>query len=735
MLFEPNDALSIRFIADYSRRAESCCGAVYVGTVETFDPTPGQPGDFAVRQPGAGGSPDGNRIIDVLTSLGGIIPSRGDPFNRQLALTPGTTYEGSTTDWGASVHIDWDLGGATMTSITAYRDYKSFQPSDTDYTNVDILRRNDDDNAFRDFQTITQEIRFQGSAFDGLLDWLVGGYFANEDLHVRDNLQFGSQYGAFAACRLVATVNPNPILRNPANPGCLSTALVAPGVTARASFGAGFGAVGPLILGGFDRLSTVNNMGDNFANYFQESTNWAIFTHNIFNITDQFALTLGFRYTHEDKDFSANFANTNTVCPVQQATFSGFLPGGATPLPATLQPLVQGLVNLTCQGNSSSSLNALNLSDERDESEWTGTGVLSFKPNNRLLLYASYSRGYKAGGFNLDRSALGSPIFSPTDPRQSGGRGPGFNTANLQFDPETVNAYEIGFKWTHRNFLLNVAAFHQQFSNFQLNTFNGSVFLVQNINGCGVSLGAADSDASNATGACPVGDVTSGVISRGVEVELAIFPARNLQFTAGFTYADTHYRDDLVGRDTGTPLDSGAVPAAGRQSVERAQIYGDGLGDLDSADRQQRHVAAALCRHPPHRRLQHRLRPVPGEGAGFVRADQRPARPARASAALVGRAVGAEPAQPGLSAGRVQRAVPGLQLGRARDPVRLAELRHGEPAVRELPRRAADVRHHRPLPLLKRRDRGTGPSPATAGAFPLGSSEWGQLLFPAWLRA
>ena len=94
------------------------------------------------------------------------------------------------------------------------------------------------------------------------------------------------------------------------------------------------------------------------------------------------SLTIGLRYTHENKDFSANFNNTNTVCPTQQAFFSNFLPGGATPLPATLQPLAQGIVNLTCQGNSSSALNALTLADERDESEWTGTGVLSFKPND-----------------------------------------------------------------------------------------------------------------------------------------------------------------------------------------------------------------------------------------------------------------------------------------------------------------------------------------------------------------
>jgi len=556
LLFEPNDGLSIRVIGDYSHRNESCCGAVYVGTAETFDPTPGTLGDFAVRAPGAGGSPDGNRIIDVLTSLGGLFPSRGDPFNRQLALTPGTTYEGETTDWGVSVQADWDISdNVRMTSITAFRDYVSYSPSDTDYSNVDILRRADDDNAFRDFQTFTQEIRFQGSAFNGVLDWLVGGYYASEDLHVRDNLTFGNQYGAFAACRLVATVNPNPILRNPANPGCLSTAFVAPGVTARASFGAGFGAAGPLFLSGLDRLSTVNNVGDNVANYFQDSTNWAIFTHNIINITDNLALTLGLRYTNENKDFEANFNNTNTICPVQQAAFANFLTGGATPLPATLQGLAAGVVNLTCQGNSSSSLNALNLSDSRDESEWTGTAVLSFKPNSDLLLYGSYSRGYKAGGFNLDRSALGQPIFSPTDPRQFGGRNAGFNTANLQFDPEIVDAWEVGFKWTRPTYTLNVAAFRQSFSNFQLNTFNGSVFLVQNVNGCGVDLGATDSDPSAVTGACPIDDVTAGVISTGIEVEAAIYPRRDLQITAGLTYTNTHYRRDLVGRDTGSPLD------------------------------------------------------------------------------------------------------------------------------------------------------------------------------------
>jgi len=549
LLFEPNDALSVRLIGDYTTRDESCCGAVYIGAAETFDPTPGVPGDFETRD---------NRIVDVLESLGGTFPSLGDPYNRQISVTPGRTYRGETRDWGLSGQVDYDLGDVTLTSITAYRDYKSESPSDTDYSNVDILYRADDGNSYRQFRTFTQELRFQGSA--GPLDWLVGGYFANEDLTIRDNLQFGSQYGAFASCRLIATVNPLGALRDPTKPGCLSTALIAPGVTARAAFGANFGALAPLVLGGIDRLSTVNNVGDQGSEYRQDSRNWALFTHNILNITDQVSLTVGLRYTREHKEFEAEINNNNTACVAQQAAFSPFLTGGAASgaIPPTLQPLLAGIVNLTCQGNSSAALNGLTLEDERSESEWTGTAVLSYRPTDELLTYASYSRGYKAGGFNLDRSALGSPVFAPGDPRNIGGRGEEFGTANLQFDPETVNAFELGFKYTRRNFILNVSAFHQMFENFQLNTFNGSVFLVQNINGCGSDLvGGADSDTdpSPVTGTCDPDDVEHGVTSTGVEVEAALYPTRHLQVNAGVTYAKTQYEDDLVGRNTGSALD------------------------------------------------------------------------------------------------------------------------------------------------------------------------------------
>jgi iron complex outermembrane receptor protein len=552
LLFEPNNDLEVRIIADYSQREESCCGAAYISLLETTDPTPGVPGDYAVAA--------SNRIVSVMQSLGGIFPP--DPFAREIAITPGRTYRGDTHDWGISGQVDYNLGAATLTSITGYRDYKAEAPSDTDYSNVDILFRDDDGNAFRSFQTFSQELRLQGQAFNDKLDWLIGAYFAKEDLHVRDNLKFGSQYGAFAACRLVATVSPVAVLRNPAAPGCLSAAATAPGSPFSAT--GALGTAGPLIAAGLVRLSTVNNVGDDDSNYFQKSTNWAIFTHNIFNITDDLAFTVGLRYTSENKKFDANFTNTNTACVAQQAFYSNFLPGGTTPLPAALQPLLQGVVNLTCQGNSSSALNALNLSDERDEDEWTGTGVLSWKPVRDLLLYASYSKGYKAGGFNLDRSALGCPFYAPTDARQTSQCGNGFDTGNLQFDAEKVDAYEFGIKYGVRNMTFNAAIFRQEFKDFQLNTFNGSVFLVQNINGCGADLGTTDQDLSvpnitstpaNFTGACPADDVEAGVISQGVELEAAIFPRGDLQVTAGLTISDTYYRKDLVGRNTGQPLD------------------------------------------------------------------------------------------------------------------------------------------------------------------------------------
>ena len=274
--------------------------------------------------------------------------------------------------------------------------------------------------------------------------------------------------------------------------------------------------------------------------YNQKSENFAVFTHNIFHITDKLDLTLGLRYTDETKKFNAAFSNDNTMCPTQRALFTPLLGG-------PLGGLAAGLIGLSCQGNSTAELDGVTLSDSRSESEFTGTAILSYKPTDDLLLYGSYSRGYKAGGFNLDRSALTSSTL--VNPAVAG------NTANLQFDQETVDAFEIGAKYSTREFSVSVAAFRQQFSNFQLNTFNGSVFLVQNINGCSADLGTTDSDASAATGSCNPDDVKYGVVAQGVELEASINPVNYVNISMGLTYTDTSYEKDLVGKDSGAALD------------------------------------------------------------------------------------------------------------------------------------------------------------------------------------
>ena len=402
---------------------------------------------------------------------------------------------------------------------------------------MDILYRAPGDFAgARQFKTFTQEFRLNGSAFDDRLDWLVGAYYANEKLQVRDNLRFGSQYGTFVSCRIAIAINP--ALVNPAAQNCFGPNIAA---LTGANGGAGaFGAATPAFVAAINNLGSMSDLGGTGDVYNQKSENFALFTHNIIHLTDTVDLTLGLRYTNETKDFDATFSNDNTICPTNRALLGNFLQ-----VPA-LAGLAGGLIALSCQGNSTAELDGVSVADTRDEDEFTGTAVLSWKPTPDLLTYASYSRGYKAGGFNLDRSALANPVFLNVN---------NLNVGNLQFGEETVDAFEIGAKYSTRKFSLGIAAFRQEFSNFQLNTFNGSVFLVQNVNSCGTALGGADSDASATTGACQPDDVKPGVISQGIELEASLNPTRDFGVTFGLTYADTSYENDLIGNDTGAPLD------------------------------------------------------------------------------------------------------------------------------------------------------------------------------------
>ena len=539
LLFEPTSDLSIRLVGDYSNKDEACCAATFVQP--EFAPLARvSPGLDQYNRPEGGPAltSTDNPIIPILLGLGqdprGLTQST---FNRDIYVSPGRSYQGETEDWGISGEVNWNFGDVTLTSITGYREYSNFQGSDTDYTQVDLLYRAPGPNAgAREFKTFTQEFRLNGTAFNDTLDWLIGAYYANEKLETRDNLRFGNDYGTFANCRIALAINP--ALANPSADNCLGANVAALDGTLTGT--PAFGPATPLIIAGINNLAQVRDIGSNGDRYNQTSENFAVFTHNIVHVTDTVDLTLGLRYTNETKDFDAAFSNDNVFCPQSRALLDGLL---SVP---SLAGLAGGLIGLSCQGNSTAELDGVTLSDQRKEDEFTGTAILSWKPDPDWMVYGSYSKGYKAGGFNLDRSALALPVefdAATLDP------------SALQFDAETVDAFEVGVKYSARDWGFSVAAFRQEFSNFQLNTFNGTVFLVQNINGCDTDLGGADRDGDGTTGSCAAENVAPGVIAQGVEFEASVSPIRDLTMTMGLTYADTSYEDNLVGQDNGSPLD------------------------------------------------------------------------------------------------------------------------------------------------------------------------------------
>ena len=130
-----------------------------------------------------------------------------------------------------------------------------------------------------------------------------------------------------------------------------------------------------------------------------------------------------------------------------------------------------------------SALDNLDHRQSKQEKEWSGIVSAAYKVAENINTYASFSRGYKAGGFNLDR-AFSSVIGGINTSVVSGA--PGAQTVaqpDTSFAPETVDAYEIGIKtqWFNKALTANLAVFHQTFENFQLNTFTGVSFVVTEV--------------------------------------------------------------------------------------------------------------------------------------------------------------------------------------------------------------------------------------------------------------
>jgi outer membrane receptor protein involved in Fe transport len=545
VLFEPSSDFSVLLIGDYTKRNEECCAATYL---PAQDVTRAADGTLAF------GPSSIARLVRNTTS---VVPGSGrgqvidDTYARRVAVTPGRDFRSDVEDWGLSGEVNYDFGAATLTSISAYRHYDLQRGLDADFNNLDILARAGDGNFFNKFRTFTQELRLQGSAFDNKLDWLVGGYYADETLKTADNIQYGADYNQFAAGR-VGLLSPALAafpLFGFQNLNGFSQAFLNGQLATNPAFAGVPAAARPLVINAIagQVANTPLSGGGINDRYRQKSRNYALFTHNIFNITDQLSLTLGARYTNERKTLDANLASTSAcgtyVGNINRlralAASSAANPGGNGGLNPAIAGLSGALANsvLAPLAGLPCVINSVNgsFSSKKKEDEWSGTAVISYKPTSKLLTYASYSRGYKAGGFNLDRA----PLFSPVT------LGSTTNFDVLKFAPEKVDAFEVGAKFNGRQFDINVAGFYQKFKTFQLNTFNGTNFFVTDVRGCKDDLGNRDEDLTFGNSVCK--DTRSGVTSKGVEIEAFMYPTRNFTVTTGFTLAKTEYYKDLAG--------------------------------------------------------------------------------------------------------------------------------------------------------------------------------------------
>ena len=471
--FETPGGISGRLIADYSKSTASCCAAIEVlqSPVETA-------GLFGAVGLGARG---GMAAPDVAVSPFDTVTMQRAADNR--IATSDQRADPSNDQWGVTGEIEFPIGdSADLIYIGSYREFRAEEAYDSDFSGLDVFNvLPDSDTAIN---TMTHELRLQGEAFGGALEWLVGGYYSDEDITQSVNFGLGTDYDRLVGALLAAGTGGASL--NPASP------LFA-------------GATPLQTLTGVDP-STVRTTNA----YTQSSKSWSIFTHNTLEVAEGLKLTVGLRYSDESKDgsFSQPSVNNN-LCPATLGQiFAGNLPGGPG------SPLTNSYFGLGCFAFVAPAIgtdaNPFPLprpfTSKFSDEELIYTGKVSYEFASPVTVYASFTHGYKSGGFNLDSTAA------------SGGADP-------RFASEEVDAYEVGLKakFLDNAVTLNVAGFHEEFTNFQVLEFTGAQFTTFNV---------------------PLAKST------GVEIETVIRPSDNLTVNGGLTYTNARYPDNCAGTQT-----------------------------------------------------------------------------------------------------------------------------------------------------------------------------------------
>jgi outer membrane receptor protein involved in Fe transport len=511
LYYNPGSNVTVRLIGDYSRIDENCCAVVNLRS---------------------------SAATLALQALGGKVTDPTHPFGGVVYYNDDSTND--IRNYGGSGQIDWDLGGAKLTSITAYRRSRAISNQDSDFTSADLIYPN-----FQDLRigTFTQELRLTGKLADRV-NWLLGGFYINEDIKQANKLAYASQFRPYA----------NLLIQ-----GASGGALDVP--TLEQTFGALEGNPGKYIGQFFAP-------GEGFTeNYRLKSHALSLFGQADTELARGLTLTLGGNWTDDHKRFATNVTSTDVFSGIdldapQYAPFrqqllvaGGLQQAGVNPTdpaavlafatnPATA-PIYAGIVNYSAVSANNPSANPLaplrtlqflppfqNVPNAVEpgrthDSKFTYTIRLAYDLDKRFNIYASYATGFKASSINLSRDSR--PTMADWLALMQQGLAVNNLTYGSRFaGPENARVIEGGIKANLGWLSANLAVFDESIKGFQSNIFTGVGFALLN---------------------------AGKESTRGVEFESTANVGHGLTLTAGVTYLDPKYdnfTDSSVGNLSGT---------------------------------------------------------------------------------------------------------------------------------------------------------------------------------------
>lgn len=421
----------------------------------------------------------------AIRALGGVLrpgqPQSYGPYagirvdnGRYLATANPATQplDDSSRDHGVSGQLDWNLGAVDLTVIAARRGYRATPVFDVDYSSLNFLTQK----AGQDIDESSLEIRLASADPAARLEWTAGAFLFDQDIYADQELSYGSDFRAYIeAITPRVTVAPGvtiPAIRR------LEQALSIP--------------VGTLIAKGV----AVDD------NYDYSSRSAAIFGHATYRLTDRVSVVGGLRYSHEKKSADYDIRSYDRLSQIP-------LVGPLAPFAALA--VLQQFPAVTP------------FSTDFSDDDLSGTFSVAYELSPRANLFARYARGYKSGGFNLNRTA------AQTRPGQ-----PTANPDNVVFRPETVDAWEAGgkFRMLNGRAQLNANLFYQTLEDYQTNAFDGTVFRIIN---------------------------AGGVESLGLEWDYRLRLTDRLFLDGGGAWQDVSYTDFANGAPTAAQQAMGAV--------------------------------------------------------------------------------------------------------------------------------------------------------------------------------